>query len=44
FRALIKERGIMIEAQWFLSGEKQRSASAANLLADHAVFLLRRVT
>jgi methionine biosynthesis protein MetW len=42
FRALLKERGIAIEGQWFLSGEKLRSAAAANLLADHAVFLLSR--
>jgi methionine biosynthesis protein MetW len=42
FRALLGERGIQIEGQWFLSGEKLRSAAAANLLADHAVFLLRR--
>jgi methionine biosynthesis protein MetW len=42
FRALLGERGIAIEGQWFLSGEKLRSAAAANLLADHAVFLLSR--
>jgi methionine biosynthesis protein MetW len=42
FRALLKERGIAIEGQWFLSGEKLRTAAAANLLADHAVFLLSR--
>ncbi len=42
FRSLLRERGIKIEHQWFLSGEKQRSAAAANLLADHAVFLLSR--
>jgi methionine biosynthesis protein MetW len=44
FRALLKERGIAIEGQWFLSGEKLRSAAAANLLADHAVFLLSRAS
>ena len=42
FRSLLRERGIKIDHQWFLSGEKQRSAAAANLLADHAVFLLSR--
>ena len=42
FRTLLTERGIAIEGQWFLSGEKQRSAAAANLFADHAVFLLQR--
>lgn len=42
FRALLGERGIAIDGQWFLSGEKQRSLAAANLFADHAIFLLRR--
>ncbi len=42
FRGLLKERGIAIEAEWFLSGEKLRSPAAANLFADHAVFLLSR--
>lgn len=42
FRALLRERSIRIEGQWFLSGDRQRSPSAANLLADHAVFLLSR--
>jgi methionine biosynthesis protein MetW len=42
FRALLRERGIRVDGQWFLSGEKRRSAAAANLLADHAVFLLSR--
>jgi methionine biosynthesis protein MetW len=37
FRALLKERGIKVEGQWFLT-----SASGANLLAEHAVFLLSR--
>ena len=42
FRALVKERGIAVEGAWFLSGDRRRSALMANLLAEHAVFLLRR--
>jgi methionine biosynthesis protein MetW len=42
FRALLAKRDVRIDGQWFLSGEKLRSAAAANLLADHAVFLLSR--
>ena len=40
FRTYIAERGIRIEGQWFLRGEKRISAGAANLRAQHAVFLL----
>ena len=42
FRALLGERGITIEGAWFLSGDQRTSATMANLLAEHAVFLLRR--
>jgi methionine biosynthesis protein MetW len=42
FRALLNERGIIIEGAWFLSGDQRTSATMANLLAEHAVFLLRR--
>jgi methionine biosynthesis protein MetW len=42
FRSLLMERGIVVEGQWFLSGDKLTSAAAANFRADHAVFLLRR--
>jgi methionine biosynthesis protein MetW len=42
FRALLDERGITIEGAWFLSGDQRTSATMANLLAEHAVFLLRR--
>jgi methionine biosynthesis protein MetW len=42
FRSLLGERGVRIDGQWFLSGERLRNAAAANLLADHAVFLLSR--
>ncbi|HEX8300320.1 methionine biosynthesis protein MetW [Sphingomonas sp.] len=42
FRALLKERGIAIQGCWFLSGDRQTGAGLANLLAEHAVFLLRK--
>lgn len=42
FRAHLAERGIRIEGQWFLSGERERSSGLANLLAQHAIFLLSR--
>ena len=42
FRAFVKERGLAMEGAWFLSGDTRRSATMANLLAEHAVFLLRR--
>ncbi|WP_294332918.1 methionine biosynthesis protein MetW [uncultured Sphingomonas sp.] len=41
FRALVKERDIAIEGAWFLSGDQQTGSGMANLLAEHAVFLLR---
>jgi methionine biosynthesis protein MetW len=42
FRALLKERGIALEGQWFLNHGRPTSAAAANFRAEHAVFLLRR--
>jgi methionine biosynthesis protein MetW len=42
FRSLLNERGIIVEGAWFLSGDQRTSATMANLLAEHAVFLLRR--
>ncbi|APG63410.1 methionine biosynthesis protein MetW [Sphingorhabdus lutea] len=42
FRTFLKERDIKIEGEWFLSGNKLRGGGMANLLAAHAVFLLRR--
>lgn len=42
FRALLIERGIVVEGAWFLSGDKLTSDAAANFRAEHAVFLLRR--
>jgi methionine biosynthesis protein MetW len=42
FRAFIAERGIQVEQAWFLTGDRRISSAAANLRAEHAVFLLRR--
>lgn len=42
FRELVKEKGYRIEGQWFLSGDRQTGSAKANLMAEHAVFLLRR--
>ncbi|GAA0643349.1 methionine biosynthesis protein MetW [Sphingomonas ursincola] len=42
FRDLIAARGWACDGQWFLSGGKPTSRGMANLLAEHAVFLLRR--
>jgi methionine biosynthesis protein MetW len=42
FRAHLCERGIRLEAAWFLSGDKQTSPAAANFRAEHAVFLISR--
>ena len=40
FRAFVAERGIAVEQAWFLSRGKQTTSAAANILAEHAVFLL----
>jgi len=42
FRAFVNQRGITVEGAWFLSGDQQTTSPAANFLAEHAVFLLRR--
>ena len=42
FRAFLKIRGVKIEGQWFLSGDKLTTIAGANLFADHGVFLLSR--
>lgn len=42
FRELIAQRGWTCDGEWFLSGDQQTSHGMANLLAEHAVFLLRR--
>lgn len=41
FRAFLAERGIAVERAWFLRRGRATGAAAANLLAEHAVFLLR---
>lgn len=42
FRAFVRDRGLTVEGAWFLSGDRQTSAAAANFRAEHAVFLLSR--
>lgn len=42
FRGFLTERGVQIEKQWFLRDDRAISSSAANFLAEHAVFLLSR--
>ncbi|MBK5264357.1 MAG: methionine biosynthesis protein MetW [Alphaproteobacteria bacterium] len=42
FRELVAEKGYRIEGEWFLSGDRQTGTTGANVLAEHAVFLLRR--
>ncbi len=42
FRALVRDARLVQEGQWFLSGDKQTTRGMANLLAEHAVFLLKR--
>ena len=42
FHDLMATLGIAIEGAWFLSGDHQISAAAANLRAEHAVFLVSR--
>lgn len=42
FRALVRDGKLVQEGQWFLTGDKQTTRGMANLLAEHAVFLLRR--
>jgi methionine biosynthesis protein MetW len=42
FRAFTHEKGITVEGSWFLRGDANCSAAAANFRAEHAVFLLAR--
>lgn len=42
FKSFVAERGYAIKGEWYLTGEKARGAGMANLLAEHAVFLLER--
>ena len=42
FRTFLAQRSVAVEGAWFLSRGGVRPAAGANLLAEHAVFLLRR--
>lgn len=42
FRSFLKDRDVVVEGQWFLAGNQPRNGNLANLMAEHAVFLLRR--
>jgi methionine biosynthesis protein MetW len=42
FRAHLSARAITVERAWFLSGDQEIGRAAANLMAEHAVFLLAR--
>lgn len=42
FQAFVAAKGWQIEAQWFLSGDRLTRPALANILAEHAVFLLKR--
>lgn len=42
FKSFVADRGYAIKGEWYLSGEKERGVRGANLLAEHAVFLLER--
>ncbi len=42
FRAFLDQRQVSVEGAWFLSKGSARPPSGANLLAEHAVFLLKR--
>jgi methionine biosynthesis protein MetW len=42
FRSFLAERNVKVEGAWFLSGGKPRGDKMANLLAEHAVFLLKK--
>ncbi|PAX07524.1 methionine biosynthesis protein MetW [Sphingomonas lenta] len=41
FRAHLDDRGVTAERAWFLARGRRTRPAAANLLAEHAVFLLR---
>jgi methionine biosynthesis protein MetW len=42
FRALAAEKGARIEQAWFLGGDHEIGTAAANVRAEHAIFLLSR--
>ena len=44
FRGFVAERGIEVEGAWFLSGDQRTTSAAANILAEHAVFRLRKLS
>lgn len=42
FRDLVRDKGICVEAVWYLSGDKPTSDAAASWRAEHAIFLISR--
>ena len=42
FRAFVAEQGLTVERAWFLAGDRRRGSAGANLLAEHAIFLLHQ--
>ena len=42
FRCFVRERGVIVDRAWFLARGGTRGSAGANLLAEHAVFLLRK--
>jgi methionine biosynthesis protein MetW len=42
FRAYVRAAGITVEESWFLAGDRAIRPAAANLRAEHAIFLLSR--
>lgn len=42
FRALIADKGLIVERERFLTRGEERGAALANLLAEQAIFVLRR--
>ncbi len=42
FRALVAERGIRVEQEWFLAKDRPIGPALANWRAEHAIFLISR--
>jgi methionine biosynthesis protein MetW len=42
FRALVAERGIRVEQEWFLAQDRPIGPALANWRAEHAIFLISR--
>jgi methionine biosynthesis protein MetW len=42
FRDLVRDKGIRVEAVWYLSGDQPTSDAAAAWRAEHAIFLISR--